>query len=1666
MASPGLPQHQSEQAFHPAPTPSPIGGRSFIDHARLRILLCPVGNVSESDFAKWCDYVRSFETIRLSDLPSSCAARRRAASHTTASGTNAPSSSTSPMLQTGEVHLSFVTSYDPDHAFLAPFNMHRQVLGALGLATYSNRAMNRHEIEAAPAGLREMHPGALVHRVFGFDSGAKRPETVDLSSIKNVVAAKINAAQRSPSPLLAEADLSADTASVQNSNAASASPQLPADSDTAGFSAQRNGGLMIFPAVRKDGKDVRFYLKTLLAELVGNILDGLDHIVTGLEGTLLETPRETLDGITSHNRQSTTSTASTASMSSWLSKTSAAAGLGARASSLFTAFSSNSGDAETGKSTPTSSRTSSAIGGGTHPFDLASPGSSTSSPTGENTTRSKILAANAGKKSSNAASKRITSSAGTGPTGTGRYSKVKADLHLLEGNLWAALEGYSSALTALGKERALAGGQDAVWFASALEGFSVARVLVSRMGGIVLEKAPNFDLPWNSTSTKDKAKENEKDGIPRPYSKQAWGEIAEAYTIAVVICSKCLAPPSVLLEPVRSVTNDSPRDYTHPLVHASACTQYARFLLAVWASGGWNGECFDQLVYGGVPPALAEEKPSNAMYLHLTSISGIARHDIAAAASSALSHSIIALKSTDQITLLSTLTAIFGCIGFSRREAHLLRQLQAVIVGLLVKVKKVSARPATTASLPVQQIEVGETELVGNIVAQTTWDGLGRGPEAVLVLALQVCETYGIHVEVDPLQNIPPWHILSKATEGLKSAYTSPAIGASEGGFAPNIATPDSMIKAKESGEVLTPLEIAQEAPFGWKEQQLTLLKETISIAELLSDFVAMAFFSAILLRDFHSLLGPEDQRDLMVGMQRSVQSARWAGAQDLAVKYWGPAEPLCSLELLPLPTERMPVERNAELLFPKEKAGQIEKGVAGLNNPFFWNPSSTTAAGKARAVAVQGEEIVVMATLQNPFAVELHIDTLLLVAEGAGFVAVETERVSIPPLSFQTIRLSGIAKETGKVTIKGITLTLAGGCTEKQNFLLPIYDEENAKSRRKQAAENDDRKTRLKVSGLDARSSVIKQKSQPSTVNPVNDTKQEKFMEVSVVPAQPTLAVYCSELEPMGAVELFEGEVEMIHLELENVSSTLEVNYVAISFTDDVSEAAKAALAEGELLPQDVYELEWNLVHQPVLSQLSPQAGGIRIKPGANKTIPIQVRGKIGCSRATVRVEYGHVDTDKLHSGLSSEGKIHLRQVEVDMGFTVHAVVVCRDLKIAPLKAAEAARLTKECLTSADSIPAHLRSFATDAGEQEIGFAAASAAESVGLEEDVEVVESQEEEIDDLEYCLLSLDVSNLHREDVLLRFSLNTGGVLPLHIYRVLRAGSGARIVLPQPRLELDPRTGKSFHLSSLSTQNQTGDRNGNVKGEVGEFPPIPSIWKEDSSRQFIVSKVQLCRDEEREMKKEFWYREALFSRLSGVWRTLPPHQSHSSLTLRDNSYGDCSGDDDEGDAVRFGKIPLRGMVSGGGLSLDTTSLINLEKEPVKLSLTFNNHLESSLIRAEEFTKVTATITNGLTRYLMDPLIRLVPTNPNPNAGVAVDAGAFGSSSDLVIVSDGTPSAGRVIGEWARGEEIKLEWVVSFLSSGRFGFLVLVEEPIGFKGQRLSYVSSLQSVIVLPAV
>lgn len=133
------------------------------------------------------------------------------------------------------------------------------------------------------------------------------------------------------------------------------------------------------------------------------------------------------------------------------------------------------------------------------PSLLSSSGSGTTAGQSSSASKSALSRSSASSSTKNQP-QRTTSMVGAGPTGSGRYAKVKADYALLSGDLWAAISGYDSCLSWLGKERAIAGGQDAVWFANALEHWAVTRCLIFRMSGLEEKVRRTHDPDSNSRS--------------------------------------------------------------------------------------------------------------------------------------------------------------------------------------------------------------------------------------------------------------------------------------------------------------------------------------------------------------------------------------------------------------------------------------------------------------------------------------------------------------------------------------------------------------------------------------------------------------------------------------------------------------------------------------------------------------------------------------------------------------------------------------------------------------------------------------------------------------------------------------------------------------------------------------------------------------------------------------------------------------------------------------------------------------------------------------------------------------------------------------------------------------------------------------------------------------
>lgn len=82
------------------------------------------------------------------------------------------------------------------------------------------------------------------------------------------------------------------------------------------------------------------------------------------------------------------------------------------------------------------------------------------------------------------------------------------------------------------------------------------------------------------------------------------------------------------------------------------------------------------------------------------------------------------------------------------------------------------------------------------------------------------------------------------------------------------------------------------------------------------------------------------------------------------------------------------------------------------------------------------------------------------------------------------------------------------------------------------------------------------------------------------------------------------------IRITLENTSQ-VPVDFVKLSFEDSVTREAQAILAEGEVSPEQAYELDFDSLNRPVFTW--DNSAELSIPAGGRTTISVQCLGKVG---------------------------------------------------------------------------------------------------------------------------------------------------------------------------------------------------------------------------------------------------------------------------------------------------------------------------------------------------------------------------------------------------------------------------------------------------------------------
>ena len=389
--------------------------------------------------------------------------------------------------------------------------------------------------------------------------------------------------------------------------------------------------------------------------------------------------------------------------------------------------------------------------------------------------------------------------------------------------------------------------------------------------------------------------------------------------------------------------------------------------------------------------------------------------------------------------------------------------------------------------------------------------------------------------------------------------------------------------------------------------------------------------------------------------------------------------------------------------------------------------------------------------------------------------------------------------------------MTLSG-CKERE-FRVCQIDDSNEKKWITRQADQDDRKTRLKAIGLEARMSIQLQPEEEPTAKKSKYTL-EHFVQCRVVMPQPLLEVDASALVD-GRVQVYEGETLDLGATLRNVSS-LPADYANFSFSDNLSLTAQAALAEGGLNPSAAHALEWGLVKQPVL-RFDGDARELSVPPGESVPVSIKIFGKAGCSSATIELDYGHIKAPG-RGGLATEEKTNFFTRKLSLSFPIDVIRVAqphvldvRLLQVNDLSALMAGNGVAAAGTTAEETSG-------------LGEALARSADERG--------ESQ--------VCLLSMDVRNVHSHEVELQLKFRRDDDREICFRRAVVPGGVVRLALPIDQLQMTPEE---------------------------EGKPVPSL----SNRQLTIAREKLSPAAEKHALLKFWCKEYLYERLHASWTDL---------------------------------------------------------------------------------------------------------------------------------------------------------------------------------------------------
>ncbi|KAI0550834.1 hypercellular protein A [Xylaria curta] len=568
------------------------------------------------------------------------------------------------------------------------------------------------------------------------------------------------------------------------------------------------------------------------------------------------------------------------------------------------------------------------------------------------------------------------------------------------------------------------------------------------------------------------------------------------------------------------------------------------------------------------------------------------------------------LTTADRSIILSGIAAILGILGYHRKKALVLRELISVLIGGLVEARTRGAA------------EVGIHPAAG-LVALNAINGHGKGADALdlnegdiehgidAFLGL-LCKTYGV--------------------VGFEDARSGPGASSS---------TSDEDVISRINSQSAT-------RQFGFPNVKLNIARACINVSEALPDFHGVLRFSSDLLRTAGSGVAPGPRREnaapiisrdeqirLVTNISKTSSLSQRMGLGHLSAEYWDEFL-IRGITLDPLPVTRPPIAHSKNVL-PGVTTARTSQDV----NPFIYNPFlRITDKSTVTQTLVADEAATFRITIQNPFEIDLEIESIKLYTEGADFDSSEISTI-IGPYRTQILKIQGTPRSAGSLKITGAIVRVLG-CRERR---FPIFS----------SPWTPDRELKIKGIGLGA----LKQKKALSSPGP---PIKPDSIDLAVIKAQPILLVKSTSL-PQSSIMLLEGERRTFSVTLHNISTT-PADLLLFSFQDSTQGPLQTALASRDASPAELHEYEWILAKKQALRHRKIDDSKRYIAPGSTATFEFEILGKPGLTSGTIQVDYAHLGIPQSEI----ESQFFTRQVCLDLTVTVNASVELSRVDILPI--------------------------------------------------------------------------------------------------------------------------------------------------------------------------------------------------------------------------------------------------------------------------------------------------------------------------------------------------------------------------------------------------------------